>query len=672
MSFFKDLFSSLSSNKTSEKPSQNTEILTNNAKRAIPSIADYSYRNTGLNTMTFEDLRNLLKNDVFEKKLDRACGDNIAYTDMLKKDIVYYYNLMDDLNDHICSILTHRRLLSVDEWMDIFSDMQRKNIIHDIYEAKNSDILDDYRYIYGDDLIRRLESDYTWMYINSSLLLGCVSAIYEKPHFGHDLFDSPSQLVVDEINNYCEKWTAHFFSLKSSKSTKRKEEKSYAKSYESYETSTPSKIEDDACETVEDNSTEEVVESVLKSNAFEDIFEEVYKDRIVETKVSKDDFEDDDYKDIFKTESSKDILEEDDFKDIFEIKSQAQPYEVDFKKEVIKTREDEIVKEEINEVKATEASEASEVKVAEVVKLAEVKVYETKSQAVEDTFGETYAETYNETYIDRNSPSILQKCEEDEIVENCFASNEDDELVVADSVVKRYEDFEPIEEDFDTVESQEVSIDEQINSESDYCKTEDEVELQNNEEHLLSQDAKNAIYHIVQQSFKYTDFSTSTYKDFQDFMNKNVFDKKLNRLNCDIRRYSDDLKKNILYYYNLIEDLKYHLHCLITNKQLMKSDKWMDEFGKLQIANRVHNIEGTKNADILETYDTIPVQNLVPSLERDYTWMYLSSNLWLGCIYAIYEYPEFAPALFAEPAGCIVDEVMYECDDVMINWRSAR
>ncbi len=35
---------------------------------------------------------------------------------------------MDDLNDHICSILTHRRLLSVDEWMDIFSDMQRKTL----------------------------------------------------------------------------------------------------------------------------------------------------------------------------------------------------------------------------------------------------------------------------------------------------------------------------------------------------------------------------------------------------------------------------------------------------------------------------------------------------------------------------------------------------------------
>ncbi len=88
---------------------------------------------------------------------------------------------------------------------------------------------------------------------------------------------------------------------------------------------------------------------------------------------------------------------------------------------------------------------------------------------------------------------------------------------------------------------------------------------------MLSEDAKNAIWHIVQQSFKYTDFSASTYQDFQDFMNKNVFDKKLNRLNCDIRKYSDDLKKNILYYYNLIEDLKYHLHCLITNKQLIKS-----------------------------------------------------------------------------------------------------
>lgn len=35
--------------------------------------------------MTFEDLKDLLKNDVFEKKLNRACGDNIVYTDMLKK-----------------------------------------------------------------------------------------------------------------------------------------------------------------------------------------------------------------------------------------------------------------------------------------------------------------------------------------------------------------------------------------------------------------------------------------------------------------------------------------------------------------------------------------------------------------------------------------------------------
>ncbi len=219
-----------------------------------------------------------------------------------------------------------------------------------------------------------------------------------------------------------------------------------------------------------------------------------------------------------------------------------------------------------------------------------------------------------------------------------------------------------------------MSVDEpsEIETSKSIYYEEDKADLENNTEHLLSEDAKNAIWQIVQQSFKYTDFSASTYQDFQDFMNKNVFDKKLNRLNCDIRRYSDDLKKNILYYYNLIEDLKYHLHCLITNKQLIKADKWMEEFGKLQIANRVHEIAGTPNADILDTYDKIAVQNLVSSLERDYTWMYLSSNLWLGCIYAIYEYPEFAPALFAEPAGCIVDEVMYECDDVMINWRSGR
>lgn len=83
-------------------------------------------------------------------------------------------------------------------------------------------------------------------------------------------------------------------------------------------------------------------------------------------------------------------------------------------------------------------------------------------------------------------------------------------------------------------------------SESSYYE-EDKADLENNTEHLLSEDAKNTIWHIVQQSFKYTDFSASTYQDFQDFMNKNVFDKKLNRLNCDIRRYSDDLQKRISY-----------------------------------------------------------------------------------------------------------------------------
>ena len=696
MSFFKDLFSSLSSNKTSEKPSQNTELLTNSAKRVIPSIADYSYRNTGLNTMTFEDLKDLLKNDVFEKKLNRACGDNIVYTDMLKKDIVYYYNLMDDLNDHICSILTHRRLLSVDEWMDIFSDMQRKNLIHNIYEAKNSDILDDYKYIYGDDLIRRLESDYTWMYINSSLLLGCVSAIYEKPHFGHDLFDSSSEVVVDEINKCCENWTAHFFSLKSSTSNSNKRNVQNAKSYNSYDSSY--KAEEKPCEPVRE-IVKEVTEEISTSNAFEEIFEEVYKERIVETEVSKDDFKEDTYKDIYK-ENTYDIYEtetantnlEDDFKEVYETQS----CEIDFENKVdsLDTTEKYLC-EEVYEEKAVEAVQVAEVKVAEVVKLAEVKVFETSTQTVEDTFEDTFNDTYsqtyaNETYINKEAPSILQKCEEDEIVENSFAFLEDDdELVVADSVIKKYEDFDPIEEDFeiaetgeyaesegyvDTVDTVDVSVDEPSEietSESSYYE-EDKADLENNTEHLLSEDAKNAIWHIVQQSFKYTDFSASTYQDFQDFMNKNVFDKKLNRLNCDIRRYSDDLKKNILYYYNLIEDLKYHLHCLITNKQLIKADKWMEEFGKLQIANRVHEIAGTPNADILETYDKIAVQNLVSSLERDYTWMYLSSNLWLGCIYAIYEYPEFAPALFAEPAGCIVDEVMYECDDVMINWRSGR
>ncbi|MDO5011295.1 MAG: hypothetical protein Q4E31_10760, partial [Intestinibacter bartlettii] len=177
------------------------------------------------------------------------------------------------------------------------------------------------------------------------------------------------------------------------------------------------------------------------------------------------------------------------------------------------------------------------------------------------------------------------------------------------------------------------------------------------------------IYQVAQQSFKYTDFSASTYKDFQDFMAKNVFDKKLNRFNGDVLRYTDDLKKNILYYYNLVEDLKYHMNFLMTSKELIDVEKWMSIFGKLQTSNKVENIETTQNADILDSYDEIPVNNLIPSLERDYTWMYLSSNLWLGCIYAIYEYPDFSLALFAEPAGCIVDEFMYECDDIMINWR---
>ncbi|WP_455542094.1 hypothetical protein [Intestinibacter sp.] len=49
--------------------------------------------------------------------------------------------------------------------------------------------------------------------------------------------------------------------------------------------------------------------------------------------------------------------------------------------------------------------------------------------------------------------------------------------------------------------------------------------------------------------------------------------------------------------------------------------------------------------------------------------MYLNSNLWLGCIYAIYESPHFGLTLFGESAECVIDEFMYECDDIIKNWR---
>ncbi|WP_455542095.1 hypothetical protein [Intestinibacter sp.] len=439
MSFFKDLFSSISSNKTSEKTSQNTDILTNSAKRVIPSIADCSYRNTGLNNMTFDDLKNLLKNDVFERKLNRAYGDNIAYADMLKKDIVYYYNLMDDLNEHICSILTDRRLLSVDEWMNIFSELQKKNIIHDISNTKNRDILDDYKYIYGNDLVRRLESNYIWMYINSSLLLGCISAIYEKPHFGHDLFDSPSKLVVDEINKCCENWTVYFFSQKYSKINKV--------------------------------NSEDEISCNLDSNT-----------------------------------------------------------------QTVDTYNFENINNDEN--------------------LTEVEAY-----SIEDEY--------------KHYESVETNCNE-------FNTN---------TVVEEYETFELVESD--EVESVEETESIELKSINE-AKLSQEDQLPETEADFLSEDAKISISRITEQSFKYTNFSSSTYQDFQDFMKKNVFEKKLNRVDHNILKYTDHLKKNILYYYNLIEDLKCHIQTIITSEQLLDTDEWMDIFAQLQVSNKVNEIEGLK------------------------------------------------------------------------------
>lgn len=634
MSFFKELFSSFSNN-NSEKPSQNTDILTNSAKRVIPSIADCSYRNTGLNNMTFDELKNLLKNDVFEKKLNRACGNNIAYADMLKKDIVYYYNLMDDLNDHICSILTDRRLLSVDEWMDVFSHLQRKNLIHDIYEAKNSDILDDYKYIYGDDLIRRLESDYTWMYINSSLLLGCVSAIYEKPHFGHDLFDCPCDIVVDEINKACEKWTAFFFKQRAPKVETATKEEVYS---QVNNVSRDTTYNQTSTHDVYKTKVEEVKE--VDNSVSDDSSYELHSEKVEDNKP-KDDF-------VVKTESILKRCEDDEIVQNSFIGEEDD--ELVVADSVVKKYEDfdsvenEIIKEEVEE------------------EISELDNYNSAT---------SYDYSYNNVEI---SEVELSSTYQDTYKQDAYKTED----VYTDYTTNQVQTYEELDNDYevDTNYSYEQET-KTVENTVDYVETVNTVETvdyvedepQNNEEHVLSEDAKQAIYQVAQQSFKYTDFSASTYKDFQDFMAKNVFDKKLNRFNGDVLRYTDDLKKNILYYYNLVEDLKYHMNFLMTSKELIDVEKWMSIFGKLQTSNKVENIETTQNADILDSYDEIPVNNLIPSLERDYTWMYLSSNLWLGCIYAIYEYPDFSLALFAEPAGCIVDEFMYECDDIMINWR---
>ena len=200
-------------------------------------------------------------------------------------------------------------------------------------------------------------------------LLGCVSAIYEKPHFGHDLFDSSSEVVVDEINKCCENWTAHFFSLKSSTSNSNKRNVQNAKSYDPYDSSY--KTEKKPCEPVRE-IVKEVAEEISTSNAFEEIFEEVYKERIVETEVSKDDFKEDTYKDIYK-ENTYDFYEtetantdlEDDFKEVYETQS----CEIDFENKVdsLDTTEKDLC-EEVYEEKTVEAVQVAEVKVAEVVK----------------------------------------------------------------------------------------------------------------------------------------------------------------------------------------------------------------------------------------------------------------------------------------------------------------
>lgn len=150
--------------------------------------------------------------DIFDKKLNRVNGNKKLYAESLERNILYYFNLIEDINKYIFNCIKTKNFpSSSSEWQSKFTQLQNKNKFTDINKVRNKERLDVYKSFNGiDKLISELEWDYTYVYINSWLLGNCISVISTNNDFVRPLVKEFADAVIKEFGNRCHIKTSIF------------------------------------------------------------------------------------------------------------------------------------------------------------------------------------------------------------------------------------------------------------------------------------------------------------------------------------------------------------------------------------------------------------------------------------------------------------------------------
>lgn len=153
-----------------------------------------------------------MRADIFDKKLNRANGNKKLYAESLERNILYYFNLIEDINKYIVNCIKTKRFPSTSsEWQSKFTQLQNENKFTDVNKARNKERLDIYKSFNDiDKLISELEWDYTYFYINSWLLEYSIGVVSKNNDFVRPLFKELPNAVIKEFEKCCHIKTSIF------------------------------------------------------------------------------------------------------------------------------------------------------------------------------------------------------------------------------------------------------------------------------------------------------------------------------------------------------------------------------------------------------------------------------------------------------------------------------
>ena len=150
--------------------------------------------------------------NIFDKKLSRVRGNKQLYANSLERDILYCFNLIEDMNIDIANYIKTKKFpASSSEWKSEFEQLKNKNQFTNVNKARNKERLDVYKSFDDiDKLIPELEFDYIYFYINSLLLAQSIMEVSKNNDFVRPLFKEFPDAIIKRFEKCCQIKTSRF------------------------------------------------------------------------------------------------------------------------------------------------------------------------------------------------------------------------------------------------------------------------------------------------------------------------------------------------------------------------------------------------------------------------------------------------------------------------------